>query len=103
MIVTLPWYTDAAEYELFRATADDQADFFDSYEDWRRAALAHELRAESRGVPLVRIRLRWEEFAAWQLRSGQRNNAEGRSDFADWRASQIVGPSCEPLDSGDKL
>lgn len=91
MLVTLPWYTDAVQYELFRATAEDRIDFFDSYEQWRQAALAHELRAESRGVPLVRIRLRWDEFTVWQAMSGMRNNAEGRSEFADWRASQIVG------------
>ncbi|MEY4179643.1 MAG: hypothetical protein RLY70_3217 [Planctomycetota bacterium] len=91
MLVTLPWYTSAVEYERFRAAADDRSDFFDSYEDWRQAALRHEQRAESRGVPLVRIRLRWDEFVAWQAISNARNNAEGRSEFADWRASQVVG------------
>jgi len=91
MLVTLPWYTDADQYERFRTTADDRHDFFDSYVQWRLAALTHEQRAESRGVTLVRIRLRWDEFAAWKAASGARNNAAGRSEFADWRASQIIG------------
>lgn len=91
MIVTLPWYMNAAEYEQFRATAVDSADFFHSYDDWRRAALAHELRAESRGVSLIRILLYYEEFNAWQQLTGARNDAEGRSAFADWRATQVIG------------
>lgn len=92
MIVTLPWYMNAEEYEQFRAAALDSADFFDTYDQWRRAALAHEQRAESRGVRLVRIRLRYQDFTAWQQATATPNDAAGRSAFADWRASQIIGP-----------
>jgi len=91
MIVTLPWYASEGEYERFRATAIDSADFFETYDAWRRAALEHELRAESRGVVLVRIRLRYEEFIAWQGTTGSENNAAGRSAYADWRATEVIG------------
>ncbi len=86
----IPWYVEATDYEQFRRNALDADDFFDSFSQWVQVACEHERRAESNGVPIIRICMRWPEFDRWCQGFGGQNDAAGRSRFADQKANQIV-------------
>jgi hypothetical protein len=89
-LAVVPWYVSDANYREFKDSAVDQADFFDGFDEWLEVAMEHEHLAEAQGVIICRIRMSYEAFCAWCLTSGYRNDAAGRTAFAEVRASQIL-------------
>ncbi len=86
----VPWYVTEDVYESFRNAAVDPQVFFTTHADWLVAALEHERRAEENGVAIVRIRMDFAAFEAWREIAGAKNDVEGRSSFAIYRAEQIL-------------
>ncbi len=89
-LAVVPWYVSEANYREFKEAAIDQADFFDFFDEWLEVAMEHERQAEAQGVIICRIRMSYQAFGEWCLASGHRNDAAGRSAFAEFRASQIL-------------
>lgn len=87
----VPWYPSERCYQQFRCTADDFDAFFSTYDEWLAAALEHERRAEANGVTILRIRVAYEAFEQWRSAQGARNDAAGRSAFAETRARILLG------------
>ncbi len=87
---SVPWYTGASYYEQFRADAVDAESFFSSFDQWLAVALEHERQAEKYGVPIIRIRMFKPEFDQWCQVTGARNDAEGRSAYAEVRAEKLM-------------
>ncbi|MFM7116528.1 MAG: hypothetical protein ACKO0N_07835 [Planctomycetota bacterium] len=89
-IAAVPWYMNEENYEAFRSTAVDQADFFESHAEWLEAALEHERQAEKYGVTIVRVRMDPAAFAVWCAEQSRANDADARSEFAELRAARMV-------------
>lgn len=89
-VAAVPWYTTEAIYESFRNNAVDPEEFFDRFEEWKIAALEHERQAERVGVILLRIRMSLAEFQDYCGRFHCRNDQAGRSQFAFFKAEQII-------------
>ena len=87
---SVPWYTEAAHYEQFRTDASDAESFFSTFQEWLVVALEHERQAERHGVPIIRVRMFKSEFDGWCQSTGFKNDAEGRSVFAEHRAQQLI-------------
>jgi hypothetical protein len=87
---SIPWYTQPACYEQIRATAVDSDSFFSTFEEWLAAALEHERQAERQGVTIIRIRMFQDAFEQWCESSGARNDAVGRSAYAEGRAERLM-------------
>jgi hypothetical protein len=86
----VPWYTSDESYQQFRDSAVDCDDFFDRFDQWADAAIAHERAAELRGVMIFRVRMSFPDFQAWCQTHGRVNNNESRSAFAEYRAAQLM-------------
>ncbi|XZE42946.1 hypothetical protein SH467x_002486 [Pirellulaceae bacterium SH467] len=89
-VAAVPWYPNETVYESFRDAAEDPQEFFDSFEEWKVAALEHERQAERVGVILLRIRMSLDEFQSYCVRSYCHNDQSGRSQFAYHKAEQII-------------
>ena len=86
---SVPWYTESTYYEQFRAAAIDSDSFFYSFQEWLAAALEHERQAQRHGVTIVRVRMFPKAFKQWCESSGARNDAAGRSAYAEDRAERL--------------
>ena len=86
---SVPWYPDSDSYEQFRFDAVDDDAFFSTFDEWLAAALEHERQAERHGVPIIRVRMVKSAFQQWCQMTGARNDASGRSDYAEYRACSI--------------
>ena len=87
---SVPWYTEPTYYSQFRAFAIDSDSFFSSFQEWLTVALEHERQAERNGITLIRIRMFPEPFKQWCESSGGRNNAAGRSAYAENCAEKLL-------------
>ncbi|MGI9496026.1 MAG: hypothetical protein ACR2NK_08245 [Mariniblastus sp.] len=96
-VAAIPWYTSAKTYKEFQRSAEDATDFFPTFENWVDAATSHEREAESRGIPVVRIRMDTQTFAEFCLHSGNKNDGAGRTAFANDRADKFLGNKSDPL------
>jgi hypothetical protein len=86
----VPWYTSEESYQQFRESAVDREDFFDRFDEWTGAAMAHERAAELRGVMIFRARMSFPDFQAWCQINARVNDNESRSAFAEHRAAQLI-------------
>lgn len=89
-VAAVPWYPSEVVYESFRDAAEDPQEFFDSFEEWKVAALEHERQAERVGVILLRICMSIDEFQAYCGLAPCHNDQAGRSKFAYYKAEQII-------------
>jgi hypothetical protein len=89
-VAAVPWYPTEAIYESFRNDALDPEAFFERFEEWKIAALEHERQAERVGVILFRIRMSLGEFQNYCQRCDCRNDQTGRSQYAYFKADQII-------------
>jgi hypothetical protein len=89
-IAAVPWYTSDENYQQFRSIAVDGGDFFETFAEWVQVAMEHEHQAEKAGVILFRVRMCVEDFEKWLRGTRYRNDAEGRSAFADFRANKLI-------------
>lgn len=90
-LAIIPWYTSAESYEKFRTAATDRDSFFDTYQQWRQAALDHELQAEKFGVVIIRSRIDFDQFESWRKQQKCENNHHARSQFATLQAQKNLG------------
>lgn len=71
--------------EDFARWREVDAHFVGSYEIWLRRMEAMIEQLKSRGVNVVKIEVRPEEFLAWARSAGASVDSKGRSAFAAWK------------------
>lgn len=87
---SVPWYTESTYYSQFRAFAIDSDCFFSTFQEWLTVALEHARQAERNGITIIRIRMFPQPFKQWCELSGARNNAAGRSAYAQHCAEKLL-------------
>ena len=94
-VAAIPWYSSAKIYREFQSTAEDATDFFPTFEEWVTAATCHEAEAETRGIPVVRIRMQMQTFSDYCRVSGHAKDGLGRTAFANDQADKFLGNTRE--------
>ena len=90
-VAAIPRYSSSKIYREFQSTAMDATDFFPTFEEWVTAATCHETEAETRGIPVVRIRMEVQTFSDYCRDSGHTNDGPGRTAFANNQADKFLG------------
>ena len=94
-VAAIPWYSSAKIYREFQSTAEDATDFFPTFEEWVTAATCHVAEAETRGIPVVRIRMQMQTFSDYCRVSGHAKDGLGRTAFANDQADKLLGNTRE--------
>lgn len=82
----LLWYTPKT-YEWCTQNMEDGATFW-TYSEWLQLAQQSEQDLKRNGKAFVRVNFDPGLFIEWRAMSGGKANADGRMQFAAWRAAQ---------------
>ncbi|MBS3894987.1 hypothetical protein [Serratia marcescens] len=86
--VGILWFRDAAQYHEYKQIFTDADVLAPSYTDWKRDAERLVKRVERNGQRVIKVDAETTEFISWCTSEGIGLNAEGRMQFASFKAYQ---------------
>ena len=86
--VGLFWFRDAIQYHELKNIFTDADVLSDSYTEWKHDAEKLIKRDERSGQRVIKVEADTAEFIAWCTSEGIGINAEGRMQFASFKAYQ---------------
>ncbi|EOZ6583464.1 TPA: hypothetical protein ACUB1K_003400 [Klebsiella michiganensis] len=86
------WFRDALQYHEYKKIFTDADVLAASYTDWKRDAEKLIKRVERNGQRVIKAEAETSEFITWCVDHGVDIDAEGRMQFASFKAHQkLVG------------
>lgn len=86
--VGILWFRDAGQYHEFKKIFTDADVLSDSYTEWKHDAEKLIKRVEKNGQRVIKAEAETAEFIAWCKKEGIGFDAEGRMQFASFKAYQ---------------
>jgi hypothetical protein len=82
------WFENSRQYAEYLAVFDDASDMAPTYGKWqKRAAEVYETALRS-GKNVIKVNASVDEFRTWCIANGKGLNAEGRMNFAAFKAGE---------------
>jgi len=82
------WFTNSTQYAQYLAIFDDASVMAPTYAKWqKRAAEVYETALRS-GKDVIKVYAGADEFKTWCIANGKGLNAEGRMNFAAFKAGE---------------
>lgn len=75
------YWIDEADYAAVRALLADGTTLPPDWEQWRKMAIEMETGLKAYGHPVMRVRIKADEFAAWCAAHGVTTGRDGRKAF----------------------
>lgn len=82
------WFRDALQYHEYKKIFTDADVLADSYTDWKRDAEKLIKRVERNGQRVIKAQAETAEFIRWCVEHSVGIDAEGRMQFASFKAHQ---------------
>ncbi len=86
-IAGIPWY-EREDYPALLELFTDSDSAFEIYDEWLKAAKILKKQSESQGMPVVKVRIRPDEFKKWCEEQGMAPDIKARNRFASLAAGR---------------
>jgi trans-aconitate methyltransferase len=89
-VAGIVWFKSQADYGAILAISEDAGTMAQTYDAWLTGANKIFEHVKSRGMLPIRAEIDPETFAGWCKGRSLRINAQGRSEFANWKAVEYL-------------
>lgn len=86
--IGIPFFSEE-EWHRAKVAMEDAHTFHDSYAEFVQAVMQAERNLMTKGVAVIRVNLKMEEFIPWCRSTGHKINSEARSHYAALKAREL--------------